>query len=215
MTASPSSSVDEPPAVAPLAPRRRRPLPLAVLALALVLVAGWQVAGRWPALEDGGATWHSGSFTPESEGMLDSDRQPAWVVWDDDAGGWASVLVRNARPFPVTLVPGRTSPWVEVRVAQAVGYPRVVDIDPGHLPVLDRVTVPAGGYAVVAARVSSRCLDMGSETFYFTDVAVVEVTALGVTTTTEAPLGGRFSTATTKGHSPDPTCGELWPDGRP
>ncbi len=192
--------------------RPRRALQVALWGTAVVAsgaLAAWLLAGLNPSLTPTGLSWQGPKFTeqPQVAGAGVNDQGKTWTAWDQESGAWASVLVRNTRPYPVTVSPASAGNVVDVRVARGEspeqgGYIRPEDVTPvAHLKV------PSGGYVVVLLHVSDRCVEMsaGSATGG-SNSATVNVTSLGLTHSLDVPFPATYLAGTTTGHAADPSC---------
>jgi len=129
------------------------------------------------------------------------------VVWDNDSEAWASVLVRNTRPYPVTVSPVSVGNVVEVQVA-AYDYPEQGGlISPEYVTPAASLEVPSGGYLVVLLHVSDRCVEMSAgNATGGSDVATVNVTTFGMTKSLDVPFPATYFAGTTTDHVADPSC---------
>lgn len=177
---------------------------MAVVVLA-ALAATWVVAGFNPSLEPVGVSWQSPAFVEHTDAST-SDGEATWVAWDDDDEAWASVVVRNPRPYPVTLSGMSTTDPAEVQVAAFDVEERGYFIGPQDVSPVPELRLRSGGSAVVLLHVSDRCVPMMAGGATGVDVATVKVTSLGITRTLEVPFPATYMAGTTTGHDADPTC---------
>lgn len=183
------------------APRRTSAVVLWGLAiLAFLLVAAWILGGVNPSLAPGGVSWHDAAFVEPSADEASSDEQPTWTAWDLDTGAKASVLMRNDRPYPITVAPGPANHIVRVEIAGYDPDGATASVSPDFLTTTPRLHVPAGGYVVVIMQVSDRCFPMEAGSATGNDVAVVEVTTFGITRGLEVQFPGTYMAGTTTGH---------------
>lgn len=171
-----------------------------------VLVAGWLVAGLNPALASAGLSWQSPSFAQDPEDAGWGDEPENWVAWDQESEAWASVLLQNTRPYPVTVAPADTGNVTEVQISAFDPDTPGVDILPDPLTSVPQLEVPSGGYVVVSLHVSDKCVSLAAGTSVGDDSAVVKVTTFGLTRGLEVPFGVNYWAGTTTDHEPDPSC---------
>ena len=203
---APSATTDV--ATAKARPSRARPIAVwSVVVVLTALVATWLLAGFNPALSPTGFSWQGPEFVEQKVPGATDDQEKTWTAWDTESGAWASVLVRNTRPYPVTVSPASVGNVVEVQVA-AYDYPEAGGlISPEAVTPAASLEVPSGGYVVVLLHVSDRCVEMmaGGATGG-SDVATVNVTTLGITHSLDIPFPATYLAGTTTDHMADPSC---------
>lgn len=169
-------------------------------------VVAWLLVSQNPALNKAGMSWQSASFVEQPQVGAAEGQNATWVVWDQPSGAWASVVVRNARPYPVTVSPGSMGTVADVQIARFDPAAGDDDISANHVTAVPRLRVPAGGYLVVSLRVSDRCIPMTAGGATGVDTATVNVTTLGLTASLDVPLPATYMAGTTTGHTADASC---------
>jgi len=176
----------------------------ASIGVVAALLVVWFVAAKNPSLAPAGMSWQSDAFV--NEASPGSPNEGVWVTWDRPEGAWASVVVKNDRPYAVTLSPGVESPLTKVQIAAYDIDSTNTVMDAEAVEAVQELRVPAGGNALVSLHVSDRCSQMEPGSSAGTSSASVEVTALGVTSQLEVPFPGTYLAGTTAGHDADPAC---------
>ena len=183
-------------------PRMKRTVVWVSIAAGATLLAALLVAAKNPALEYAGPSWQSGDFVEQAP--LDPSN-PAYVVWDQPSGASATVVVKNNRPYPVTVSTGTQAPFIEVTLAE---------FDPNgeaearaeYLDGLESLQLAPGDQAVVALRVSPRCMDLSAGGSMGTDVVTLDVTTFGITSPAEVQFPATYMAGTTSDHTSKPGC---------
>lgn len=186
--------------------RARRIASWSAVALIGVTFIAWLVLGKNPALSTPDTSWQSEDFVEQPIDSGVAEQKPTWVVWDQPEGAWASVVVQNTRPYPVTVSPSPATSIVEVQVAAIDPVKQGGLISPQHVTAVPHLRVPAGGYLVVLMHVSEGCETMDAGSAAGTNVATVNVSTFGITQSVDVPFPGTYMAGTTTGHAADPTC---------
>ena len=213
---APSSETDTPGSTPPSAGAstdavaRRRPLGrIASWTIAGVIcaaIAAWLVAGLDPSLDRTGVSWQNPAFVEQPQVGASADEEKTWTVWDDDSLAWASVVLHNPRPYPVTVAPDPVGNAVEVTVAEYDPLVQGGVIRPEDVTAVPTLRVPAGGFVVVLIHVSDRCYSMMAGSATGDDSARVNVTSLGLTRSLDIQFPATYMAGTTTGHAADPSC---------
>ena len=199
---------DDPSAEAspPSSPPARRTRPVAVwtaAGLALALVVAWQVAGRSPALVPSGVGYVDTAFVQYQNAF--PTRYASWVVWDEPAGAQVAMVLRNDRPWPVTVAAMDPNTITTTRLAS------LAPGDEGTLGLTDytfsdRITVPADGQLVLAVQISAGCVPMSAGTTSGASAVTLATTSLGVPGTATVELETAVVAGFTTDHEPGPEC---------
>ena len=177
-----------------------------VVGVLCAAMVAWLLVSQNPALTSPTMSWQSASFVEQPRVGAAEDQKPTWVVWDQPSGAWASVVVHNARPYPVTVSPGSMGNVAQVQIARFDPAAGDDDISASHVTAVSSLRVPAGGYLVVSLRVSDRCVPMSAGGATGDDSATVNVTTLGLTASLDVPFPATYMAGTTTGHAADPSC---------
>ncbi|MGC4175728.1 hypothetical protein [Demequina sp.] len=174
--------------------------------LVALLIAAWFVAAKNPRLEGAGMSSQSGEFELNDESdWMDAD-EAEWTVWDQPGGAWASIVVKNARPYPVTLAPSDPTRFGEVQVAAFDPTSTASTMDAESVTPADSLRVEPGGYALVSLRVTADCVILSPGGAIGSDAAEVKVTTFGITSTLEVPFGAMYWAGWRGSHTPDADC---------
>lgn len=205
MTTAQSATTQAPPPTR----RSRRGRRVAVLALAglvvVTLISRAVVADR-PGIEVTGATWLDPAFVGD---VGTPDRYETWTVWDAADGGRVAVLVRNPRPWPITVAALDAADGTDV---SGVTTTRVAPVsladgfDPATFELSDSVRVAAGGTFALDVVVSDRCVSVSAGSAVGTDRVEVAVTSLGLTRPATVELPSTFMAGSTVDHEPAADC---------
>lgn len=171
---------------------------VAALGLAVAAVVG---ARALPRIEATGTMWTDAAF------VLTADPTSVRYVATDVGDGSRSVavVVRNPRPFPVTLT-GGDSLAASVRLTAAAPHGGI-DHSTVTAERLRTLTVAPGDLALVWVAVSfPPCARYSAGNGIGVDAADVRVSALGVSRMIAIPLGASYDLVTTTDRVPPTPC---------
>ena len=189
--------------------RSRRALRIfiwAVIALLVAFVVSWFVAAKNPSLAQAGMSWQSDVFVENEPTSTFDDELPQWTAWDQPDGAWASVVIKNDRPYAVTIAPGADLPAQLVKIGAFDPVTTSTAMDPARRDSVPSLRLAPGDYAIVMLRVSDRCAELSAGSATGSDTALVKITTLGVTEPYEVQFPATYMAGTTNGHGADPTC---------
>jgi hypothetical protein len=189
--------------------RSPRATAIAAGGLALVIVlalAAWLVVGKNPSLKPAGMSWQAENFVQQDELGASDDDLHTWTVWDQPDGAWASIVVTNDRPYPVSIAPGKSRGNVTVQVAAFDPTSTQIVMDPAYHEAVDRLSLPPGESALVSMRVSYRCMELSAGSSIGLDVAEVRVTTFGITQPLEVQLPANYMAGSNTDYKPDAGC---------
>jgi len=170
------------------------------------LVAAWLLAGFNPSLTLTGVSWQGPEFVAQTVPGAADGQEDTWTAWDTESGAWASVVLHNPRPYPVTVSPTSAESVVEVHVAAYDAPEQGGLISPEYVTPVPSLEVPSGGFVVVLIHVSDQCVQMAAGSAIGSDVATVNVATLGLTQSVDVPFPATYMAGTTTGHEADPSC---------
>jgi hypothetical protein len=179
-----------------------------VAVMVCTLFACWLVAGLNPALASAELSWQSPAFVEDPSSDDADEPKDSWVAGGQESGAWASVLVQNKRPYPVTVSPGLIHNTVEVRVAAYDPDAQVVDISPDGVTAVPYLQVPSGGFVVVSMRPNYRCFQLMAGSSVGNDVVPVNVMTFGLTHSLDVPFPAIYMAGPYTDYVPDALCTE-------
>ena len=186
------------------ATRRGRPaVAWTVVATVIALITVWQIAGQNPKLSPSGVGYVDAAFVQYQDSF--PTRYAAWVVWDEPRGAQVALVLRNERPWPVTVAAMDSNTITTTRFAPLTSD----DFDTRELSdysFSDRITVPANGRLVLAVRISAGCVPMSAGTTSGASSIAIATTSLGVEGTATVELETSFVAGFTAEHVPGPEC---------
>ncbi len=187
----------------PGATRRRQAALWTAGVVALALIAGWQAAGRSTDLSPSGVTYVDPAFVQYQDAS--PTRDATWVVWDESRGAEVAMVLRNPRPWPVTVAAMDPTSVTTTRFAPVAsddyGMRSLSDYS-----FSDRITVPANGQLLLAVRISAGCVAMSAGAAAGTSSVTVGATSLGVTSAETIELATAFTAGFTADHEPGSDC---------